>query len=226
MRGLVFTMLLILADLTYGQEIAGVGDFKIGMSTPEFLALSSIREKRISDATEEKQVPNEIDLLKATKDAVLLPKYNRIYSRDIEKYMFRQSIGIPDLNGKDMYWMTATFYQDKMAGISVHGAHSKFEEILTAKYGAPTKDNQTKSVVCQNGYGAKRDFVEGNTYTKWGKGKIIGALGFSYHFCEMTGASYSVEDTQTMDIVRQLQKSGREAAEKEENKNSAAGSKL
>lgn len=227
LRKIVAFILITCATATsFAQEINGIGDFKIGMPLEEFLDLPIIKEKNMQDKTKGKYFPDERDLWKTTADSQV-EKYNRVYSADVVKFEFKAPMGVPDFLGKDSYGVTAKFYKGKLAQVYVADAGMEFEKILTAKYGKPIKEDKTKRVICQNGYGAKSSHLDGSESTIWGKGKKITAT-FHYFFfdCGKGDSSYWVEEGAIVKVMDRIDENGSKALEAEEAKAKAGASRL
>jgi hypothetical protein len=227
LRKIVAFILITCATATsFAQEIKGIGDFTIGMSVEEFLDLPIIKEKNIQDKASRKYSTDERDLWKTTADSQV-EKHNRVYSADVVKFEFKAPMGVPDFLGKDSYGVTTKFYKGKLAQVYVSDAGMEFEKILTAKYGKPIKEDKTKRVICQNGYGAKSSHIDGSESTIWGKSKKITAT-FHYFFydCGKGGSSYWVEEGATVKVMDRIDENGRKALDAEEAKVKAGASKL
>lgn len=232
LRKIVAFILITCATATsFAQEIKGIGDFKIGMSLEDFLDLPLIKEKNIQNKSSREYSTNEGDLWKTTADSQV-NKYDRVYSADVVKFEFKAPMGVPnflgsDILGSDSYKVTTKFYKGKLAEVHVSEPGNEFEKILTAKYGQPIKEDETKRVTCQNGYGAKSSHIDGLKSTIWGKGKKITAtLSFLFYGCGKVGSSYLVQEEAIVKVMNRIDINGRKALEAEEVKVKAGASKL
>ena len=226
-RRLVTFILITFGTTTlFAQEVNGVGDFKIGMSLEDFLELPLIKDKNVQDKASRKYSTNESDAWKTTAESQV-NEYERVYSGEVVKFDFITPLGIPNIIGEDSHKVTTTFYKGKLAKVYIPQVGSEFETVLPAKYGRPIRVDKTKSVTCQNGYGAKSSHLDGAESTIWGNGKKVTAtLKFSFYGCGNGGRSYLVEDGAIAKVIDRIEASGRKASEAEEAKLKASASKL
>ena len=223
---IAFLLIACGASTSFCQEISGIGDFKVGMSIEEFLDLPLLKEKRIQDKANRKYTTKEGDAWKTTAESQV-EKYYRVYSTDVVKFELKASMGVPKTFGGDSYDTTILFYKNKLASVYVSDAGPEFEKILTAKYGPPVKEDKTKRVICQNGYGAQSTHFDGTKSTIWGKGKKITAiLSWSFYDCGNGSSSYTVADEAITKALHQIEQNGIRASEAEEAKTKAGASKL
>jgi hypothetical protein len=222
--------LMCAAVTSFGQVINGIGEFKIGMSVDEFLDLPIIREKNLTDkmsfTVSLKTFPNEKEIWKTSIDS-RVDEYERVYSADIVKFELTAGMGVPKFLGEDSYKTTVKFYKSKLTSVYVREVGLEFERILTAKYGQPVKEDRTKHLTCQNGYGAKSTHLDGVESTNWGKGKRVTAtLTNVFYDCGKRDMSYTVADESSVKIIDQIHSAGRKALEAETTKTKAGASKL
>ncbi len=188
--------------------------------------LPLIKDKNIQDLASRNYSTDERDLWKTTVDSQVAI-YDRVYSADVVTFQFKAPMGVPDIFGKDSYDVTTNFYKGKLAKLHVFGVGMEFEKILTAKYGKPIKEDKTKHVICQNGFGAKSSHLDGSESNIWGKGKKITAtLQHSFYECGKGGSGYWVEEGATVKVMDRIDQNGRKALKAEEAKIKAGNSKL
>lgn len=210
------------------------------MGVNEFLELPTVKGKSIREKTKTYESPKSFEVLKITSstkfDEYLLEgrikdpaaKHNRIYSSDIEKYEFVVSLGIKDVTGKDEYKMNATFYKGGLIFIGTRSANREFERILTEKYGKPVIDDKSKIEICQNGYGAKSEHINGSIDHYWGRGKAVEAKYYIGNFScgKYPYSGYQVYSPKENLQVDSIQAEGIRRLELEETKNNVGASKL
>lgn len=224
----VISFLLIACGVStsFCQDISGIGDLKVGMSIEEFLELPFLKEKRVQDKGNRKYPTDEGDVWRTTVESQV-EKYSRVYSIDVVQFELNASMGVPKTLGGDSYDTTILFYKNKLASVYVFDVGLEFEKILTAKYGTPVKEDKTKRVICQNGYGARSTHFDGTESTIWGKGKKITAiLRWSFYDCGKGASSYTVADEAIAKTLRMIEQNGIKASEAEEAKAKAGASKL
>lgn len=239
-RLFVFFMALLLTMLAQAQEIRGVGNIRIGMSESEFLELPEIKSKNIQDAGKKKWDSNDGDVWKKTSESIVpesyaqTPYYWKIYTPDYVKYNFQMATGIKnDSRDKDLYDAAAEFYKGELIKIklSIPPATSffQFKDVLTEKYGKPTRRNNMSKVICQNGYGVKSEHDDGYITLDWGsdKDQIEASLMISNRDCgEHSFSSYTILHKQKNTLVSNLERKAQDSAQKEVIKTKATSSKL
>lgn len=222
---LTFILIMCATATSFGQEITGISDFKIGMSMEEFLELPLIKEKNIQDKASQTSSTCELCVWKTSVDSPV-DKYIRVYSADIVQFEFKAPMGVPKTFKEDSYDTKIQFYKGKLASVYVFDTQN-FYELLTAKYGRPIEEDKTKLVKCQNGYGAKSEHFAGTNSSIWGKGKKITATLREFFWgCGRGDRSYTVEDVAIAKILHRIEESGRKALEAEDAKLKVGASKL
>jgi hypothetical protein len=232
-RIVTFAFITCATATSFAQEIKGIGDFTIGMSLEEFMDLPLIKKKNIKDKTgNEYGMSDANSVWKTTVDSQVEEDY-RVYSADVVKLEFKAPMGVPKkFFGKsdgDSYDVTTLFYKGKLTKVHVYIGNEgmEFKNILTTKYGKPIKEDKTKSVICQNGYGAQSPHLDGLVFDIWGKGaKITATLQHFFHDCGYGSQSYWVEEGAIVNIMDRIDKNGRKALEAEDAQAKAAASKL
>lgn len=227
-------------SIVFAQNIEGIGDFKIGMNINEFLENHIIKGKNIREKVRTIESPNIGEVLKITSntkfDEYIIPgrikdasiARNKIYSSDIEKYEFLTSLGIKDIYGKDEYNISIIFFKRRLIYIGTGNGNKEFEKILTEKYGKPIIDDKSKMEICQNGYGAKTEHLNGSVNHYWGRGNLIEARYYFGNFScgKYPYSGYEVYSLADKTQVDAIQTEGRKIFESEDTKRKAEGTKL
>ena len=221
----VAIFLLFLTSIAHSQEIKGIGEFKVGMSIDEFLELPSIKTKNLSDKNEDMVYVKGNELWRIMAGQTV-NEYERIYSPDKVSFELETPIDIPTEG--TLYRAKIVFYKGLMASIDIQNAIFDFKEILTERYGKPTFKDNSHWVVCQNGFGAKTNHVEGSLTSTWGRGgKIIAEFNSSSSSCgQSVFVFYTVENPLTVKIMEKVEEKMKKTAESINLKNKASGSKL
>ena len=228
-KNILFGLLLSIVSLNlWADEITGVGELKINMSVQDFLNLPEIKDKDLRDTSVYAKVPGDFYMWKKTAEDSNIDGHSRIFSKDIVKYEFMMSIGVPNILGKDRYKTTAVFYKENLVEIVISDKLLDIKEILTQKYGKPVVQNWLKRITCQNGFGAVTNQLNGDIFYEWGKGKKITAtLMNSISDCgkDMIGI-YTVENSAVSKMIYESEAKSRKAFEAESRSNKASASKL
>jgi hypothetical protein len=154
--------------------------------------------------------------------------FSKIYSPDIEKYEFITSLGIKDFRGKDEYKISTTFFKGRLIFVGTSDGNRDFEKILTEKYGKPFVEDKSKIEICQNGYGAKSEHINGSINHYWGRGNAVEAKYYIGNFScgKYPYSGYEVYSPREKAQVDAIQAEGRKSFESEDTKSKAASSKL
>ena len=178
MKKIFSLLILFLSSISNAQPIVGLGDFKIGMSLDEFLQVPDIVNLGVHDISTQTSSDYTDKILKRTKGKVwkqtsesAVDDYKKIYTPGIIDFEFSMALGIKSYSD-DSYEVKLRFYENKLIQIKLPTIRLEFEDLLTSKYGKPIIENKTKKVICQNGYGAKSEHLDGSMYSKWGKGCV------------------------------------------------------
>jgi hypothetical protein len=223
---LVFAILLL--GSANAQPIIGIGDFKIGMSITDFLNAPEIRSKivRESSAGDILSQMNDGGTVWKTDNKSRVEDYRKIFSAGISKYEFKMSLSESEINEQGL---SAEFYEGLLIKLTVNRGFSlKFLDILKNKYGEPKVTNKMKSVVCQNGYGAKFERNDGSLHYEWGSENPINAeiVVLSLSCGKFFSILYTVKDVVKANLVFQAEQKLKKAYEEEIKKQNSASSKL
>lgn len=239
MKNYCVGFLLFTVSAVFAQNIEGIGDFKIGMSSNEFLEIPVIKDKNIRDKSKSYESPKSGEVLRINANT-RFDEYmsggikdsganlSRIHSSDIEKYEFIMALGISDIINKDEYKLSATFYEGVLVSIRVGNGNSEFKKILIQKYGNPIIEDKSKIETCQNGFGAKTDHINGSINSYWGRGEAVEANFTTGNFScgKYPYSSYEVYNPTKKSKVDAIQLEGFKRLRQEELKNKAGASKI
>lgn len=229
-----------LNSLVWAQNVEGIGDFKIGMSITQFLENQSIKVKTLRDRVNTYEFPKLNEVLKVSMETkfeeylaggvIKDPSigFHKVYSTDIEKYEFFYPLGVNNFMGKDEYKMEATFFKGRLIFLGTKDGNSEIKKILVEKYGAPIVEDKSKMEICQNGYGAKTEHMNGTINSFWERGKPIEAKYYFGNFScgKYPHSGYEVYSLKEYSEVNLIQQQGRIKFESEEAMNKAGRSKL
>lgn len=226
-------MSLTFSGFSVSQPIVAIGDIKIGMSEDEFLEVPEIKAKTLKDKSNQTSAENlEIlrgkgftKLWKTTKDSNVA-SYNRIYTTQVTNFEFAMPLGISNSQG-DTYGIALNFFDGRLIEIRVDQAGVNFEKALEVKYGPAIMEDKTKSVTCQNGYGAKSEHLIGSLASIWGKDKPIEAkVYWTFFDCGERGSAYYIRDVKKVQQANELEKSAKKEATNADIKAKASSSRL
>jgi len=211
----------------FANEITGYGEYKIGMEVQEFLGLDEIKKLYLK----ERQncgvlcLPGPGEIWRTTNGDGLEP-FQRVYSDDVVKYEFQIAVGVGN-SGVEYKSTIAKFYKDKLASIYIVMVPSEFREILTVKYGEPKTIDETKTVICQNRFGAKTEVRQGKVRYIWNQnGPIRADFSIFTYDCVKVVPSYSVKSVEMSSIIDKIYDDGRKSIKAEELRSKANSSKL
>ena len=230
---LMGAFVMLLSGLVNAQPITGLGDIKIGMTVEEFLGSEELKNKNVRDISTQSHNDRMEELLKKSNNTIWkkdseskVDSYLKIYLTGVIEYEFKIPLGVKSYSG-DLHEVKAKFYDGKLISIRVPNAGTEFEELLTTKYGKPLKMDRTKTVICQNGYGAKSEHLNGSMASVWGEGKPIRAqVHWSFYDCGKGGSAYYIEDVKKVGTVEALERKAEQNQKNSETYNKASASKL
>jgi hypothetical protein len=223
--------IIIFLSFSYGSafanEITGYGEYKIGMEVREFLSLDEIKKLYVK----EKQncgvmcEPGPGEMWRTTNGDGLDP-FDRVYSDDVVKYEFKIAVGLGN-SGVEYKSAIAKFYKNKLASLFIVMVPSEFREILTVKYGEPKTIDETKTVSCQNGYGARTEGRQGTVHYIWNqKGPVSADFSLFTYDCVKVVPSYTVKSVDVSSMIDKIYEDGKKALKAEELRLKANSSKL
>ena len=216
---------ILVASSVFSQKITGFGEYKIGMSSSEFLSLDEIKILNLKDKIKKMYVPDGGDLWKTTSDSDLEAGW-KVYSPEVIKFEFNLATGIEN-GDKGSYRAEILLYKNKLVNLIIFKPPTEFEKILTEKYGKPKHIDKTKKVVCQNGYGAKTEHFDGLVTEHWAdKGDVIAELEHAYYDCGKVTWGYTVKNKNTHKILTLIEENGLKSERSGDAKLKAAKSKL
>lgn len=228
---ITFSVILSFSSIATSAQVEGIGDFIIGMSSDDFLNLPSIRDRQIvdggtgeldarmkcirsqplgklSDCTKNLTpvADRSAAIKKITVDSEFSGGRKQVYSKDVVDYSLRENLGIvSDKTAEQNYDIRLRFYKDKLVSMRV-GYATYFEDILRQKYGNPTIEDKTKSVICQNKMGAKVNRMDGYRALIWdGPRDVEAVLMEVFMDCGSLGTSYTVKDKKMEALVKEIE---------------------
>lgn len=225
---IVIVLATLLVSNANAQPIIGIGDFKIGMPIIDFLNSPEIRNKTIKESSSGdslSQMSDEETVFK-TDSKTQVEDYRRIFSEGLKKYQFKMSLGEGEISKPTL---TAEFYEGILIKLFVkEGFSLDFRKLLIKKYGEPKVTNNMKLVVCQNGYGAKFERLEGVLTYEWGSDNPINAeIRVSFTNCGKDSfIFYTVKDVAKEELKYEAEHKLFKAYIKEIEQKKSASSKL
>jgi hypothetical protein len=231
-------IILTLTVNAYCQQVLGVGELIIGISSEQFLKLSQINSKYLRERPKLFEKPNHDEIIRLTDGTIYdmytggqklsVPKSLKIFSPDVVRYQFVYPLGIPRGSEGDTYEIRATFYKDKLSDVVIDRANLEFKRLLTEKYGKPVSVNSSKMEMCQNSFGAKSEHMTGVIRDVWGgDGEIQANFSVSSSNCgKYSAIRYSVSSALDLKEIDKIQNEGERKLEELELKAKSIGSKL
>lgn len=215
-------ILLSFAKITYGQDLIGVGDFKVGMSIEEFLSVPDIAQLKIKE-NERGLYDLDSKTLRRTSVESELELESRVFSPLMYIYEFQLFLG----DGHGPYHTDAIFYSGELISINLRRVHHSLEEILRQKYGSPKAKDSRRIATCSTEDGRLSRGTVGNLELTWGVDKKVGATYLeNWYMCKRVFLSYSVKDWKKALETDKIKNLGLKQAKKDMAKQKAAESKF
>jgi hypothetical protein len=230
---------LTLCGAAIAQPIIGIGELNIGMTMIDFLELPEIKSMGIHDISERTSLDISSTNVRASKGKVwkntqkseINYGVKKIYSSDITEFEFLMSTGVVSSSTfkTDWYPFVIRFFNNELIRISITQIEpdsQKFIQLLTDKYGGPTKDEKTNPTLCWSKFFQEElTYLNGSIVYNWGS-KAVKAQIRTNQYCAKKSTEYYIIDEIKDSLVNKIEQKIEREINEAESKKKASSSRL